>query len=153
MKIHLNTQNSTKWKIFEKGQRNGGLIDNSIQTALKYEVNKWKHILKTVLKCIIFCAENNLSLRGHSGDINKEDCGIFLNLIKFVSQYDDGIKNAIDSHVKNHVNYLSPKIQNEFIELLATEIRRIIIQEIQEAKYFSIVCDSIPDMAHKDQLT
>ena len=43
-------QNFTKWKIFDKGLRNGGLIDDSIQTALKYEVNKCKQIFKNCVE-------------------------------------------------------------------------------------------------------
>ena len=87
---HIN--NFTKWKLLEKGLEKGGLIDDIAQAALKSEILKWRHTLTIILKCILFCAENNLAFRGH-----EQDGGIFLNLIKFVSQFDVGFKNFLES--------------------------------------------------------
>ena len=39
-------------------------------------------------------------------------------------------------------------IQNEFIELLASQVRQKIIREIKEAKYYAILFDSTPDLSH-----
>ena len=75
---HIN--NFTKWKLLEKCLEKGGLIDDVAQAALKSEILKWRHTLTIILKCILFCAENNLAFRGH-----EQDGDIFLNLIKFVS--------------------------------------------------------------------
>ena len=143
---HIN--NFTKWKLLEKGLEKGGLIDDIAQAALKSEILKWRHTLTIILKCILFCAENNLAFRGH-----EQDGGIFLNLIKFVSQFDVGFKNFLESHITNHASYLSPTIQNEFINLVSAKVQSEIIKEIQEAKYYSIIFDSTPDVSHKDQLT
>ena len=146
-------QNFTKWKLFEKGLQKGGLIDDALQKAISGEVKKWRHILKIMIKCIFFCATNNLALRGKSSNVNNDDCGIFLNLIKFVSDFDITLKNMLDSHVKYQNNYLSSEIQNEFINLLAEKVRSEIQNEIKNAKYFSIILDSTSDISHKEQLT
>ena len=143
---HIN--NFTKWKLLEKGLEKGGLIDDIAQAALKSEILKWRHTLTIILKCILFCAENNLAFRGH-----EQDGGIFLNLIKFVSQFDVGFKNFLESHITNHASYLSRTIENEFINLVSAKVQSEIIKEIQEAKYYSIIFDSTPDVSHKDQLT
>lgn len=147
---HIN--NFTKWKLLEKMYGNGGLIDDCMQNAINSEVKKWKHILNIILQAILFCAQNNLPLRGISAK-NKDDSGIFLNLIKYTSHFDITLKNILDSHVKHHVSYLSPQIQNEFINLLGKKVRDEIIKEIQQAKYYCIIFDSTPDFSHKDQLS
>ena len=49
---------------------------------------------------------------------------------------------------KMTLSYLSPMIQNEFIELLASQVRQKIIREIKEAKYYAILFDSTPDLSH-----
>jgi hypothetical protein len=39
------------------------------------------------------------------------------------------------------------------IHLLATEIKKNIIEKIREAKYFSIILDCIPDANHQKQMS
>ncbi|KAK4881943.1 hypothetical protein RN001_005262 [Aquatica leii] len=50
-----------------------------------------------------------------------------------------------------NVSYLSPEIQNEFINCLGNHVRKKILAEVKEAKYFTIVFDITPDLSHKDQ--
>ena len=44
-------------------------------------------------------------------------------------------------------------VQNEFIELLASQVRQKIVKEIKEAKYYAILYDSTPDLSHTDQMS
>ena len=48
---------------------------------------------------------------------------------------------------------MSHHISDEFIDLMGEKIKNTIISEIKEAKYFSIILDSTPDISHMDQLT
>ena len=51
------------------------------------------------------------------------------------------------------VCYLSPEIQNEFINLLASAVKKRIVNSIKGNKYFGIMVDSTPDTAHREQLS
>ena len=51
------------------------------------------------------------------------------------------------------LSYLSPMVQNEFIELLANQVRQKIVEEIKDAKYYAILFDSTPDLSHTDQMS
>lgn len=51
------------------------------------------------------------------------------------------------------VHYLSPDIQNEFIELSARHVISHILEERENAKYYTIIVDSTPDSGHMDQTT
>lgn len=42
-------------------------------------------------------------------------------------------------------------IQNDFIELLGSAVRKAIMDQIKQAKYFCMTFDSTPDISHKNQ--
>ena len=53
------------------------------------------------------------------------------------------------------VHYLSPTIQNEFIDLMARQVEDniVIVSKIKEARYFSIMVDSTPDAERQEQIS
>ncbi|XP_012939138.1 52 kDa repressor of the inhibitor of the protein kinase-like [Aplysia californica] len=54
---------------------------------------------------------------------------------------------------RRHASYLSSTIFDEFVEVLTAQVRSVIIEEVKEAKYYSMSVDSTPDITHTDQLT
>jgi len=54
---------------------------------------------------------------------------------------------------KNTIKYVSPLIQNELIEVLANQLERIIVDEINSAPFFSIITDTTQDVSKVDQLS
>uniref|UniRef100_A0A6P7GRT3 Zinc finger MYM-type protein 1-like n=1 Tax=Diabrotica virgifera virgifera TaxID=50390 RepID=A0A6P7GRT3_DIAVI len=54
---------------------------------------------------------------------------------------------------QGETNYLSPTIQNELIELLASHLRKTILNEIHNASFFSVIFDTTQDIAKVDQLS
>ena len=51
------------------------------------------------------------------------------------------------------VTYCSYKSQNEFISLLASDIREKIVQEVKNAEFFSVSADTTPDVTHQDRIS
>lgn len=66
-----------EWKETEKRLKDGKTIDNFIQKAVNIEKEKWRNILKIIIDVILFCAKNNLALRGTSDKIGDANSGIF----------------------------------------------------------------------------
>ena len=116
-------------------------------------MKKWRDILKVIVDAILFCAKNNLVLRGTTEDIGQQNSGLFLSLIELISHYYTLVAEHIASvkAKKTTTSYFSPRIQNELIELLKQKVRNEILSNIKEAKYYSVLFDCTPDASHKEQ--
>ncbi|GFS63910.1 hypothetical protein TNIN_13571 [Trichonephila inaurata madagascariensis] len=103
---------------------------------------------------IQFLAKQNLALRGHREDDTSTNKGSFLELVYLLAKYDPVLREhlvRIKMDQKSSLTYMSPQIQNEFIEILGNKVRQVIIARVQKAKYYSLFFDNIPDTPHKDQ--
>ncbi|KAK5647820.1 hypothetical protein RI129_002712 [Pyrocoelia pectoralis] len=135
-------QSLLKWKELELRHRTGYTLDCTTQVQIQKEQEKWREILKRILDIISFLGKQNLALRGHrEGNPfeSTQNKGNFLELVKLLSKYDPVLKEhtlRIQLGGAAQPSYLSPKVQNEFINLLGEQVRRRIIQRVKEAKYF-----------------
>jgi len=139
----------------KKRLHGGKTIDCTLQNAIKSEKEKWKAILKILFDVILFCAKNNLALRGTDERIGKPNCGIFLSTLEFLSHYNLILAKHIEEvNAKNNViSYFSPQIQNEIISLLGKSTREKLLNRVKESKYYSIMFDCTPDVSHKEQMS
>ncbi len=114
--------------------------------------------LKKNRDCIKYLVSQNLALRGHEESLSLDEhinSGNFLSVIKLVAKYDTVLEKHLQNAQENprSVSYLSPKIQNEFIHLLATTIHSNLLTDVRKAKYYGILVDSTPDLGHREQLS
>ncbi|CAH1973136.1 unnamed protein product [Acanthoscelides obtectus] len=140
--------------------RSEGFVDARILSQFEAEKLKWREVLTRILHCIKFLATQNLALRGHREPhhmLDNSNVGNFLGLLKLVSTYifdpvmKEHLRNA-ESH-PGSTSYLSPCIQNEFLHLLASAVRWRLLKSIHVAKYYGLMFDSTPDIAHRDQMS
>lgn len=101
-----------------------------------------------------------MAFRGHRESVHQANIDLlenrenFLEVVDLLAKYDPVLREhvvKIKMGNKYSLSYLSPKIQNEFIELLGGAVRKTIMDQIKQAKYFCIIFDSTPDISHKDQ--
>lgn len=65
----------------------------------------------------------------------------------------DHIRVTASSQVRKMPTYLGDKIQNEIVSLLAKEIQNLVLHICKQNKYFSIILDCTPDIAHTEQIS
>ncbi|KAL4704071.1 hypothetical protein ACJJTC_001993 [Scirpophaga incertulas] len=116
-------ENCIKWKMLEQKIKRKTTIDASLQKAIDQETNKWRHILKVCTNILLFCAENNLPLRGSHERIGESGSGVFLSAVDMISKFDPELRAHIESLHKGNISYFTPYIQNELIDILASEIQ------------------------------
>lgn len=133
-----------------------GKIDSSLHESYLKEVDYWHRVLKRVVDVIKFLGTRGLSFRGTNETFGVLGNGNFMGALELVAEYDDFLKNHIETKGNpgsGKVSYLSKTICDEFIELMYKKIVSVITEELKKSKYYSLSVDSTPDITHSDQLT
>lgn len=132
------------------------LLDHSVST----ETTKWRKIFERIIDVVLFLGERSLAFRGSSDKVGDVNNGNFLGILELLSHYDpvlqEHMRNVRESQQKGErmsAHYLSNRSQNDFIGACAELVRKTVIDEIEHAKYFSIMVDATPDSAHIEQTT
>ncbi|XP_065673671.1 uncharacterized protein LOC136090728 [Hydra vulgaris] len=95
-----------------------------------------------------------LAFRSHKDKENESQDGNFYQIVLLLSRHNAIIKRWLsDKNMRtHHVTYFGCQSQNEFIDLLAAETRKTIIQEVSKSELFSVMTDTTPNISNKDQL-
>jgi hypothetical protein len=115
----------------------------------------WRNVIKRLIDITIFLAERNLAFRGSNEILGHQHNGNFLGMVETIAKYDpillEHTRRATRKEISDH--YLGKHIQNELIELVGDAVRKKILDTIRCEKYFSVILDCTPDLAHLEQLT
>jgi len=140
-------KNFYSWKTLVMSLNAGKTLDDGIQNQLEQEKKRWRDVLSRILDVILLLAKQNLAFREH------RENGNFLEILKLLSKYDPVLREHFLSIEKAKTSYLSPQTQNEFIDLLGNHVRQSILDDVKDAKFYSIITDTSPDISQTDQMS
>ena len=75
--------------------------------------------------------------------------GNFIALVNFRAQTDETLKKHLQNAPRN-AKYTSKTIQNQLIDIIGKRIQKEILDEVKEAKFYSIIADEICDASNKE---
>jgi|UniRef100_A0A2S2Q9K1 hypothetical protein len=113
-------------------------IDKEHLAFIEKEKNHWRNILIRVINIIHYLSKNNDAFRGPSDVLFTKSNGHFLGAIEMLNKFNPVFIEHL-KRIKNdetHVHYLGHENQKELISSMAAEIRKTIINNIKNSKYF-----------------
>ncbi len=117
---------------------------------------RWRAVLTRLTAIVQSLAVRNLALRGHTETLFTPSNGNFLKEVELMARFDPIMKdhlNRVERGTASHNSYLGHHVQNELIDLLSRKIISAIVDDIKQAKFFSIILDCTPDISHTEQLS
>lgn len=139
------SERSENFLSVSRGEKKDIASNLSDKYALLIEKNRC--ILRSIIEVILLCGKQNLPLRGHT-----EDESTFMALVNFRAQTDPVLALHLQE-APQRARYLSPKIQNQIIEILGQQISDDIVRKCNKAECFSLLADEATDAATKEQIS
>lgn len=123
---------------------------------IKKNTDHWKEVLVRIISVVKCLAKNNLAFLGTNENLYEESNQNFLGVIEMIAEFDHAMKKhfRLIEDKKTHNHYLSQKIPNDLIEMLALDVKNVIIKKKSKRQStFESFLIVLPDVSHKEQMT
>ena len=131
---------------------------NQIESQHQATVIKNRQLLKVIIETLLLTAEQNIPQRGHEenrqniGEISYTNRGIFLEILSLRCRDLPWLANMLDEQLQKRTQWTSPAIQNEILALLADQVLKRIVQDVQGSEKFAIILDETSDISRTEQV-
>ncbi|KAK7603344.1 hypothetical protein V9T40_003346 [Parthenolecanium corni] len=122
-------------------------INQEVSTLVNDNVlSKHRYYVRSVFEVIQFLAAHELPFRGDYVKEDHSETGLFRALFEYTLKKDQELQNCLKC-IPENAKYLSPEIQNEIIEIMASCIRSEVAKDIENADvpFFCIMVDGTRD--------
>lgn len=143
------------WHTLNARLQSGTAIDQRTPNLINAEVIQCKEVMKRLLAIVCHLAEHNLAFRGHREKLYEHGNGNFLGQVQLMAKFDPVMKEHLWKIKEKQIadTYLSKRIQNELICLVAQCTTDAIVERVRRAKYYAVIMDCTPDVSHNEQLS
>ncbi|XP_060972576.1 uncharacterized protein LOC115696806 [Cannabis sativa] len=107
--------------------------------------------LKTSIEGIRWLAFQACPFRGHDESKTSINRGNFLELLSFITSYNDKVAEVLDKAPRN-ATYTSQTTQKQVLHVLGDKVRNAIREEIGDAK-FSVIVNEAQEESKKEQMS
>ncbi|XP_060846063.1 zinc finger MYM-type protein 1-like [Rhopalosiphum padi] len=113
-------------------------LDLTLLQSVNNQVATNREIVLAVIQILIYCARQNIPLRGHDEQITSQNRGNFLELVKLI---------------KNRLTFLSNRSQNNLLKIIGDMIRTNILDQVKKSQLFAVIIDTTTDISNQEQFS
>ncbi|XP_063760509.1 zinc finger MYM-type protein 1-like [Eleginops maclovinus] len=148
-------KNMGAWHTLNARLQSGSAIDQEAQNLMTAEVIRCREVMKRLLAIVCHLAQYNLAFRGHREKLFEHGNGNFLGQVQLMAKFDPVMKEHLWKMKAKQIadTYLSKRIQNELICLVAQCTTDALVERVRRAKYYAVIMDCTPDVSHNEQLS
>lgn len=131
-------------------------IDGKLFSQLENEVQYWRNVLQRVVAVVKKLSSRGLPFRGNDEILGSVHNGNFLMCMELIAEFDPFLASHMSLYKDSgsgKTSYLSFAIYEQIIKIMGKRVVEEIVAQVTAAKYYSIIVDSSPDIAHNDQLS
>ncbi len=136
-------------------------ITSILSQATANQIAKNRSKMASIIKTIVLCGRQNISLRGHRDnltDIERDTArlhnhGNFMALLDFRVDAGDTVLRDHLSQAPRNATYTSSIIQNQLIDILSKQVCQNIIDRVKVSKWFTVIADEVTDVSNMEILS
>uniref|UniRef100_H3AA53 TTF-type domain-containing protein n=1 Tax=Latimeria chalumnae TaxID=7897 RepID=H3AA53_LATCH len=138
---------SLAWQEYTKIKTNSSAcVADQLVSSCRAAIAENRHV-ETLLKVFILCARQGITFWGHDEAHDSSNEGNYIEILELVVSTQPSLFNQLRSR-----HYTSHHYQNDLVHSAAEVLRESIIEEVRQAKYFSVLVDETKDVSKKEQL-
>ncbi|KAM2452021.1 hypothetical protein ACFX1W_009400 [Malus domestica] len=126
-----------------------------IETAVSKHSDQAHKAYRTCLNASIkhttFLLRQGLAFRGHDESATSSNRGNYLELLQFLANNDDKVREVVMENAPENLKLLAPSIQKEIVNSCALETLDAIMDGLKDS-FFSILVDEARDVSVKEQM-
>lgn len=143
--VHVMT--CAMWKDYIESSSTG-TVSGLISKQRKQQVIDNRFYLHRVIDAVLYLSRQGLPFRGDNESDDSNNRGNFLELIDLIGSIDEKFQLQSDKMPDNS-KYTSAEIQNELLNIAASQIRQRICEEANEACFISVMADESKDVSRR----
>ena len=136
-KSYSHKQSVIAWEQFKmiSSSASGSVADQLAGSNRSEMIKKNRHYISAIADILLTCTRQDIALRGHRETDESLNRGNFLEIVSLVSRFDPVVANRLQRGPQNAL-YTSHNIQNTFINIMASLVRKQICTSVERAGYF-----------------
>ncbi|XP_008239212.2 PREDICTED: uncharacterized protein LOC103337827 [Prunus mume] len=111
----------------------------------------YRTCLNASIKCTKFLLRQGLAFRGHDESATSSNRGNYLELLQFLADNDDKVREVVMENAPGNLKLLVPCIKKEIVNSCALETLDAIMDCLKD-RFFSILVDEARDVSVKEQM-
>ena len=138
-------QSVIAWEQFKAiSSSSSGSVADQLSGSVRSEmVKKNKHYVQAIADVLLTCTRQDIAHRETDQSLNRGN---------FLERFDPIVANRLQRGPQNAL-YTSHNIQNTFINIVATLVRKRICTSIERAGYYSLLVDETKDLSKDEQMS